>query len=60
MGESERWRNQTRITNFDRFPHPLFNNYIEDDYDARNEYSTIQFLRDNNDKNSSNAFVKLL
>ena len=48
-GSSESWRNQARITNFDRFPHPLFSSYIEDNYDARKEYSTVQVLRDNNE-----------
>lgn len=48
-GPSESWRNKTRITNFDRFPHPLLSTNIQDDYNAREEYSTVQYLRDINE-----------
>jgi hypothetical protein len=36
-------------TNFDRMPMPLFNSYDEENYEAREEYSAIQYLRDNNE-----------
>ncbi|HRT03111.1 MAG TPA: hypothetical protein P5513_04150 [Candidatus Diapherotrites archaeon] len=36
-------------TNFDKFPMPLFNKYKEDDLKARMEYSSYQYLRDNNE-----------
>lgn len=46
---SESWRNKTRLTNFDWFPHPLLSTNVQDNYDEREEYSTIQFFRDNNE-----------
>lgn len=36
-------------TGFDRFPMPLLNTYIEDSYDIRNQYSSINYLRDTNE-----------
>ena len=37
------------MTNYDRMPHPLFELYQEDNMDARNYYSSIQYLRDSNE-----------
>lgn len=37
------------LTNYDKMPHPLFELYKEDDINARNFYSTRQFLRDANE-----------
>jgi hypothetical protein len=37
------------LTNYDKMPHPLFETYKEDDINARNFYSTRQFLRDANE-----------
>jgi hypothetical protein len=36
-------------TDFDKFPMPLFNKYQEDKLEARNQYSTYQYLRDSNE-----------
>jgi len=36
-------------TGYDRFPMPLLNQYIEDSYDIRNQYSSINYLRDTNE-----------
>lgn len=36
-------------TGYDRFPMPLLNPYIEDNYNIRSQYSTINFLRDTNE-----------
>ena len=40
---------KTDNTDFDRLPMPLFNNYTEDQIEARNQYSTVQYLRDMNE-----------
>jgi hypothetical protein len=37
------------MTNYDKMPHPLFELYQEDSMEARNYYSTIQYLRDCNE-----------
>ena len=37
------------MTNYDKMPHPLLELYKEDDINARNFYSTRQFLRDANE-----------
>ncbi len=37
------------LTNYDKMPHPLLELYKEDDINARNFYSTRQFLRDANE-----------
>ena len=39
----------TIYTGFDRFPMPLLNTYIEDSYDLRSQYSSINYLRDTNE-----------
>lgn len=38
--------NDMNATNYDKVPHPLFNIHKEDDINARNYYSTYQYLRD--------------
>lgn len=38
--------NNMNSTNYDQVPHPLFNIHKEDEINARNFYSTYQYLRD--------------
>ena len=52
--------NHTSNTNFDKFPQPLFSTYTQDDINARNYYSTYQYLRDSNEilrANMLNEFI---
>jgi len=47
-------------TNFDKVPMPLFNKYKEDDLKARTEYSSYQYLRDNNEMVRANMMLDFI